>query len=213
VITPARARELAAAQGAALPDLRAHIGALLVEGVLSEDYVLQARRHRVCINPMLCCGLSCVQPSFSSCSQPTGMVYASPGSMLMPAVGDSSDAQMDCQEPSKAGTSKAGNELQRPSKLLGGEWLHSRGLDLRSGSWLPQNTGVVLDCLRACNAAVRWLMLAGASRQPALAEAVRSAAPPPAVVVALLLDTSLLEYEVSGHLGLGVAVGNYSTNY
>ena len=41
VITPARARELAASHAAALPDLRAHVGALLVEGVLSEDYVLQ----------------------------------------------------------------------------------------------------------------------------------------------------------------------------
>ena len=43
VITPLRARELAAAHAAALPDLRGHVVALLVEGVLSEDYVLQAR--------------------------------------------------------------------------------------------------------------------------------------------------------------------------
>ncbi len=43
VITPVRARELAAAHAAALPELRAHVAALLVEGVLSEDYVLQAR--------------------------------------------------------------------------------------------------------------------------------------------------------------------------
>ena len=53
VITPARARELAAAHGAALPDLRAHIGALLVEGVLSEDYVLQARHLRLCSKPIV----------------------------------------------------------------------------------------------------------------------------------------------------------------
>jgi hypothetical protein len=46
VITPLRARELAAAHAAALPDLRAHVAALLVEGVLSEDYVLQARTAR-----------------------------------------------------------------------------------------------------------------------------------------------------------------------
>ncbi len=55
----------------------------------------------------------------------------------------------------------------------------------------------MLDCLRACNVAVRWLMLATASRQAALAESVRAAAPDHAAVAALLLDTSLLEYEVT----------------
>ena len=59
-----------------------------------------------------------------------------------------------------------------------------------------QNTGSVLDCLRNCNVAVRWLMLHGAAKQRALAEAVASVTPGPAAIAALLLDTSLLEYEV-----------------
>ena len=74
-----------------------------------------------------------------------------------------------------------------------------------------QNTSTVLDCLRACNVAVRWLMLAGASRQAALAESVRSAAPDSAAVSALLLDTSLLEYEVSsGPVSPSTVVGRWN---
>lgn len=59
-----------------------------------------------------------------------------------------------------------------------------------------QNTGVVLDCLRNCNVALRWLMLHGAAKQRSLADSVASVSPGPAAVAALLLDTSLLEYEV-----------------
>ena len=85
-----------------------------------------------------------------------------------------------------------------PATTTPGESSHN---DLRLGSLTlaaaSQNTGVVLDCLRACNVAVRWLMLATASRQAALAESVRAAAPDAAAVAALLLDTSLLEYEVT----------------
>lgn len=50
--------------------------------------------------------------------------------------------------------------------------------------------------MRNCNVAVRWLMLHGAAKQRALAEAVASVTPGPAAIAALLLDTSLLEYEV-----------------
>ena len=69
---------------------------------------------------------------------------------------------------------------------------------------MVQNTGVVLDCLRAANVAVRWLMLHGAAKQLGLADAARSAAPPAADVAALLLDTSLLEYEVGQGSGLSI---------
>lgn len=41
VVTAARARELASSHAASVPQLRSQLAALLVEGVLSEDYVLQ----------------------------------------------------------------------------------------------------------------------------------------------------------------------------
>ena len=41
VITATRARELASSYAAAVPQLSSQLSALLVEGVLSEDYVLQ----------------------------------------------------------------------------------------------------------------------------------------------------------------------------
>jgi len=81
VITPARARELAAAHGGALPDLRAHIGALLVEGVLSEDYVLQARRLRFCRNCIVVLRALQLPTQLPIPGRLTGLVYAWPGSM------------------------------------------------------------------------------------------------------------------------------------
>lgn len=44
--------------------------------------------------------------------------------------------------------------------------------------------------------AARWLMLHARGRHPKLAPAVASAAPPPAAIVSLVMDTSLLEFEV-----------------
>ena len=41
VITAGRARELASSYAASVPQLRSQLAALLLEGVLSEDYVLQ----------------------------------------------------------------------------------------------------------------------------------------------------------------------------
>ncbi|KAK9917364.1 hypothetical protein WJX75_003552 [Coccomyxa subellipsoidea] len=54
----------------------------------------------------------------------------------------------------------------------------------------------VFSCLRSCNVALRWLLLHTAASHRKLRTAVASAAPPPSVLLALLLDTALLEYEV-----------------
>lgn len=60
----------------------------------------------------------------------------------------------------------------------------------------PQNTEEVLDCLRACNVAARWLMLHATGRHPRLAPAVAERMPRPATVVSFVMDTALLEFEV-----------------
>jgi Hereditary spastic paraplegia protein strumpellin len=63
-----------------------------------------------------------------------------------------------------------------------------------------QNTEEVLDCLRGCNVAARWLMLHATGRHPRLGPAVAERLPPPAAVVAFVMDTALLEFEVRfGH--------------
>lgn len=59
-----------------------------------------------------------------------------------------------------------------------------------------QNTEEVLDCLRGCNVAARWLMLHATGRHPRLGPAVAERLPPPAAVVAFVMDTALLEFEV-----------------
>jgi Hereditary spastic paraplegia protein strumpellin len=59
-----------------------------------------------------------------------------------------------------------------------------------------QNTEEVLDCLRGCNVAARWLMLHATSRHPRLAAAVAEKLPPATAIVSFVMDTALLEFEV-----------------
>ena len=66
----------------------------------------------------------------------------------------------------------------------------------RTACWCTQNTEEVLDCLRGCNVAARWLMLHATARHPRLGPAVAERLPPPAAVVAFVMDTALLEFEV-----------------
>ena len=54
----------------------------------------------------------------------------------------------------------------------------------------------VFTCVRCCNVALRWLFLHTCSSHKKLRAAVASSAPPMQDVLALLLDTALLEFEV-----------------
>ncbi len=54
----------------------------------------------------------------------------------------------------------------------------------------------VFTCLRCCNVALRWLFLHTCSSHKKLRAAVASSAPPMQDLLALLLDTALLEFEV-----------------
>ena len=65
----------------------------------------------------------------------------------------------------------------------------------------------VFSCLRSCNVALRWLLLHTAASHRKLRAAVASAAPPPSALLALLLDTALLEYEVRNQLHVSVCKG------
>jgi hypothetical protein len=57
--------------------------------------------------------------------------------------------------------------------------------------------GEVFGCIRSANVALRWLLLHTGALHRRLRVAVASAAPPPDALLALLLDTALLEFEVS----------------
>ena len=54
----------------------------------------------------------------------------------------------------------------------------------------------VFTCLRCCNVALRWLFLHTCSSHKKLHAAVASSAPTMQDLLALLLDTALLEFEV-----------------
>ena len=54
----------------------------------------------------------------------------------------------------------------------------------------------VFTCLRCCNVALRWLFLHTCSSHKKLRAAVARSAPPMQDLLALLLDTALLEFEV-----------------
>ena len=54
----------------------------------------------------------------------------------------------------------------------------------------------VFTCLRCCNVALRWLFLHTCSSHKKLRAAVASSAPAMQDLLALLLDTALLEFEV-----------------
>ena len=54
----------------------------------------------------------------------------------------------------------------------------------------------VFTCLRCCNVALRWLLLHTCSSHKKLRAAVASSAPAMQDLLALLLDTALLEFEV-----------------
>lgn len=56
----------------------------------------------------------------------------------------------------------------------------------------------VFTCLRCCNVALRWLFLHTCSGHKKLRAAVAAAAPPMQDLLAVLLDTALLEFEVTG---------------
>ncbi len=62
--------------------------------------------------------------------------------------------------------------------------------------YVLEHMAEVFSCLRSCNVALRWLLLHTAASHRKLRAAVASAAPPPDALLALLLDTALLEYEV-----------------
>ena len=55
----------------------------------------------------------------------------------------------------------------------------------------------VFDCLRCANVALRWLFLHACSSHKKLRAAVASSAPPMEDLLAVLLDTALLEFEVT----------------
>jgi hypothetical protein len=55
----------------------------------------------------------------------------------------------------------------------------------------------VFDTLRGANIALRWLLLHTAASNRRLRAAVTAAAPSPAELVSLLLDTAVLESEVT----------------
>jgi hypothetical protein len=55
----------------------------------------------------------------------------------------------------------------------------------------------VFDALRGANIALRWLLLHTAASNRRLCAAVTAAAPSPAELVSLLLDTAVLESEVT----------------
>ncbi len=55
----------------------------------------------------------------------------------------------------------------------------------------------VFDALRGANIALRWLLLHTAASNRRLRAAVTAAAPSPAELVSLLLDTAVLESEVT----------------
>ncbi len=55
----------------------------------------------------------------------------------------------------------------------------------------------VFDCLRCANVALRWLFLHACSSHKKLRAAVTSSAPPMEDLLAVLLDTALLEFEVT----------------
>ena len=59
-----------------------------------------------------------------------------------------------------------------------------------------EHMGEVFGCIRAANVALRWLLLHTGALHRRLRGAVASAAPPPDALLALLLDTALLEFEV-----------------
>ncbi len=59
-----------------------------------------------------------------------------------------------------------------------------------------QHMAEVFTCLRSCNVALRWLFLHTCSSHKKLRAAVASSAPPMQDLLALLLDTALLEFEV-----------------
>ena len=63
----------------------------------------------------------------------------------------------------------------------------------------------MLDCLRGCNVAARWLMLHATGRHPRLGPAVAERLPPPAAIMSFVMDTALLEFEV-GAAQAGVMV-------
>ena len=54
----------------------------------------------------------------------------------------------------------------------------------------------ILTALRSANVALCWLMLHGAGGHRKLRAAVEAAAPSPASLLGLLLDTAVLEFEV-----------------
>lgn len=58
----------------------------------------------------------------------------------------------------------------------------------------------VFDCLRCANVALRWLFLHACSSHKKLRAAVASSAPPMEDLLAVLLDTALLEFEVTRHV-------------
>jgi len=55
----------------------------------------------------------------------------------------------------------------------------------------------VFTCLRCCNVTLRWLFLHTCSTHKKLRAAVASSAPPMQDLLAVLLDTAVLEFEVA----------------
>lgn len=62
--------------------------------------------------------------------------------------------------------------------------------------YLLEHTPGMFGCLRGANLALRWLLLHTAACNRRLRGAVAAASPPPEQLVALLLDTAELEFEV-----------------
>ncbi len=63
----------------------------------------------------------------------------------------------------------------------------------------------VFTCLRCCNVTLRWLFLHTCSSHKKLRAAVASSAPPMQDLLTVLLDTALLEFEVSSPASKGAA--------